>query len=166
MAPRPDRDWSRLSRGAQRRWIAAFGGPRSLGPERRRENARGAYASGVHLPATHTGHVGPREAIFAQLVTVDGAMEHVTVSGYVEIHRAAQHARDVGALATSDLTPAEFDRLAADFRRRWRRRKRRVAGFELESTPRRVLTAVVDAGPPSAPFVQYPDGVRPTRRRR
>jgi hypothetical protein len=153
--PRPDRDWSRLSAGARRRWVGAFGGPRSLGPERRAERARLAYGAGARLPVEHTGHAGPREAIFSQLVTVDGAMERVTVGGYTEIHRAAQHAHDVGALQRGRVTPA-------DFKRRWSRRGRRVAGFALESTPARVIAETARAGPPSLPFVTYP--VPPRRR--
>ena len=129
------------------------------------ERARLYYEGGGHLSVEHTGHVAPREAIFSQLVTTDGVMEHVTVGGYNEIHRAAQHAHDVGVISTPDLTSAQFERVAADFRRRWRRRKRNAAGFELESTPRRVLAAMAEAGPPSQPFVISPDKVRRRRRR-
>lgn len=53
----PDRDWSRLSAGSRRRWVAAYGGPRSENSRAEREaNARAAYESGSHLTVSQRGH--------------------------------------------------------------------------------------------------------------
>lgn len=151
---RPERNFDLLSRGARRRWIAAFGGPRSLAPGRRAERARHAYEAGEHLPVEHTGHVGPYEATYSQVVTTQGALE-VTVHSRVEASRIGDHAHDVRLLRDGHLDSKAF-------RRRWRRRVRKVGNFELESDPDRVIAAVTEAGPPPEPFYRR----QPPRRSR
>ena len=142
--PRPERDFALLSRGARRRWIGQYGGPRSLGPERRAERARLAYERGAHLAPEHTGHAGPYEATFSALPTTSGVQE-VTVRSLVEASRAGEYGADVGLLLDGELSPAQF-------RRRWRRRVRKLGDFELEATPDRVIAMVTEAGPPPEPF--------------
>ncbi len=149
-----ERDWNRLAAGTKRRWVSAFGGPRSLGAERRAERARLAYEAGEHLPTAHTGHAGPYAVVFAELVTTTGVHEHVQVTDRVEGRRAGEYESDVGRLLGGHLEPAAF-------RARWRSRVRTVAGFEVEATPERVLAMKAEVGPPPEPFY-----VGPLRRRR
>lgn len=144
-AARPDRDWSQLATGTRRRWISAYGGPRSLGAERRAERARLAYESGVHLPTAHTGHAGPYAVIFAEVVATAGVHEHVRVTDRVEGRRAGEYEADVSRLLGGHLEPSVFHD-------RWRRRVRTVAGFEVEATPNRVLAMKTEVGPPPQPF--------------
>ena len=151
---RPERNFDLLSRGARRRWIAAFGGPRSLAPVRRAERARHAYQAGEHLPVERTGHAGPYEATYSQVVTTQGALE-VTVHSRVEGSRVGAHASDVGLLLDGQLDPKAFER-------RWRRRVRKAGDVELESDPERVIAAVSEAGPPPEPFYRR----QPPRRSR
>jgi hypothetical protein len=151
---RVERDFDLLSRGARRRWIAAFGGQRGLGPVRRAERARRAYESGEHLPVERTGHAGPYESTYSQVITTEGARE-VTVHSRIEARRIGDHAHDVRLLAEGRLDPQAF-------RRRWRRRVRRVADYELEWDPDRVIAAVTDAGAPPEPFYRS----QPPRRTR
>lgn len=152
--PRPDRHWSQLAPGTKRRWVSAFGGPRSLSAERRAARARLAYEAGEHLPAAHTGHAGPYAVVFAELVTTSGVHEHVRITDRVEGRRAGEYEADVGRLLGGHLEPSAF-------RARWRRRIRRVAGFEVEATPDRVLAMKTEIGPPPEPFY-----TGPLRRRR
>jgi hypothetical protein len=151
---RVERDFDLLSRGARRRWIAAYGGPWSLAPQRRAERARRAYEVGEHLPVERTGHAGPYEASYSQVVTTKGARE-VTVHSRVEARRVGDHAHDVRLLQDGKLDPRAF-------RRRWRRRVRKVADYELDWDPDRVIAAVTEAGPPPEPFYRH----RPARRTR
>ena len=153
-ATRPDRSWSRLAAGTRRRWISAFGGPRSLAPERRAERARLAYEADEHLPTAHTGHAGPYAVVFAELVTTTGVHEHVRVTDRVEGRRAGEYEADVGRLLGGHLEPAAF-------RSRWTNRVRTVAGFEVEADPDRVIATKTEVGPPPEPFY-----VGPVRRRR
>ena len=151
---RSERDFDLLSRGARRRWVAAYGGPRSLAPQRRAERARRAYETGEHLPVERTGHAGPYEATYSQVVTTQGVRE-ATVHSRVEASRIGDHAHDVRLLLDGNLDPRAF-------RRRWRRRVRKVADYELDWDPDRVIAAVTEAGPPPEPFYRH----RPARRTR
>lgn len=153
-APRPDRDWGRLAPGTRRRWVSAFGGPRSLGAVRRAERARLAYESGEHLPVAHSGHAGAYSVVFSELVTTTGVQHHVRVTSRVEGRRAGEYEADVGRLLGGRMEPAAF-------RARWRHRVRTVAGFEVEATPSRVVAMKTEAGPPPEPFY-----TGPLRRRR
>lgn len=143
MAPR-NRDWDSLAAGTRRRWVGAFGGPRSLSPDARTRRAGAAYQSGASLPAAHTGHAAPYDAVFAGLATTSG-LRDVIASTYNDRHRAAQYARDQRLLNENLLDPAAF-------RRRWSRRVRRVGDDELESDPARVLELMRRSGPPPDPF--------------
>ncbi len=138
------RDFGRLSAGAQRRWIAAVGGPRSLGHERRLERARQAYEAGEHLPAEHTGHQAAPIVTHAATPTTRG-VRRVRATTRVEATRLGQYDRDVQRLLEGDLDPM-------DFGRRWRRRVRRVGGVELEADPNRVLALMAAAGALPQPF--------------
>lgn len=152
--PRPDRDWNRLAAGTRRRWVSAFGGPRSLGARRRAERARLAYEAGEHLPAAHTGHAGAYSVVFAELVTTTGVHEHVRITDRVEGRRAGEYEADVGRLLGGHLE-------AAAFRARWRHRVRTVAGFEVEADPDRVIAMKTEVGPSPEPFY-----IGPVRKRR
>ena len=147
--PRPDRDWSRLASGTRRRWISAFGGPRSLGAERRAERARLAFEAREHLPTAHSGHAGPYAVVFAELVTTSGVQSSVRITDRVEGRRAGEYESDVGRLLGGHLEPKAF-------RRRWRHRVRAVAGFEVDFTPERVIAMKAEVGPPPQPFYTGP----------
>ena len=151
---RPERDWNRLASGTRRRWVSAFGGPRSLGAERRSERARLAYEAGGHLPVEHTGHAGPYSAVFSELVTTTGVHQYVRVTSRVESRRAGEYESDVGRLLGGQMELAAF-------RTRWKNRVRTVAGFEVEADPKRVIAMKTEAGPPPEPFY-----TGPLRRRR
>lgn len=147
--PGRDRDWNRLAAGTKRRWISAYGGPRSLGVERRAERARLAYEADERLPTAHTGHAGPYRVVFSELVTTTGVHQHVQITNRVEGRRAGEYEADVGRLLGGHLEPGAF-------RRRWRNRVRTVAGFEVEATPDRVIAMKAEVGPPSEPFYTGP----------
>lgn len=146
---RPDRHWYQLAGGTRRRWISAYGGPRSLGAARRAERARLAYEAGEQLPTAHTGHAGPYTMVFSELVTTTGVHQHVRIKNRVEGRRAGEYEADVGRLLGGHLEPGAF-------RRRWRNRVRTVAGFEVEATPERVIAVKVEVGPPPEPFYTGP----------
>lgn len=152
--PRPQRAWDRLASGTRRRWVSAFGGPRSLSAERRAGRARLAYEAGEHLPVERTGHAGPYSAVFSELVTTAGVQQHVRITDRVEGRRAGEYEADVGRLLGGHMDPAAFQD-------RWRHRVRTVAGFEVEADPDRVLAMKTEVGPPPEPFY-----TGPMRRRR
>ncbi len=139
-----ERSFSLLSSGARRRWIAAYGGPRRLGPVRRADRARRSYEAGMRLPVEHTGHAGSYEVTYSQVVTTAGVRE-VTVFDRVDARRVGDHSRDVRRLRDGGLDPSSF-------RRRWQRRVRRAGDVELESDPYRIIASVTEAGPPPEPF--------------
>lgn len=151
--PRRDRRWAGLARGTKRRWVSAYGGPRSLGAERRAERARLAYEGGASLTPEQRGHGGPYRAVFTQLVTTEGVVENVEVNDRVETHRAAQHANDVGRLLAGEIEPRAF-------RLRWRRRVRTVGGYKLDWTAGRVTAGIAEAGPAPSPYVVSPSPVK------
>jgi hypothetical protein len=151
-----ERDWHGLAPGTKRRWIGAFGGPRSLAPDGRAERARLAYEGGERLPVEHSGHAGPYESHWSQVVTTRGVRE-VSATTRVEALRLSDHTADTGRLVSGSLEDEEFFR-------RWSRRKRSVGGYELESDPDRVIALLTEAGPPPEPF--YRRGPQPRRPRR
>lgn len=127
------RSWAALAPGTRRRWIAQAGGPRSLAPAERARRAQLYYLSGGHLSREHTGQVA-RQPMSFRVVTTEGLRE-VTVTSYRDKSRLGARAHDEGALlgrlAYGEMSDAEFAR-------RWRRRKREVGGYTLETDPARV----------------------------
>lgn len=150
MASPADRRWSQVAPGTQRRWIGAFGGPRSLSPAARRARAERAYEAGAHLPAAHTGHAPQAEAVFSAIATTDGVQPVVGVT-YLEKRRLGAYAHDTRRLLRGELS----DR---DFERKWSRRKLTVGPD---------VTLVADARQVRAMWAQHGAGVpQPFYRRR
>ena len=146
MAGPAERRFSQLAGGTQRRWIGAYGGPRSLPPAERRRRAERAYQAGAHLPAEHTGHGRQTEAIFSAVSTTNGVEAVVGVT-YLEKRRLGAYAHDTRLLLRGEMS----DR---DFQRKWSRRKLAVGpDVRLVADPRQVraMWAVHGASVP-APF--------------
>jgi hypothetical protein len=145
------RNWSMLSRGARRRWIGAFGGPRSLPPEQRERRARSAYEAGEQLPHEHTGHESASEVTWSGVATTTGVRE-LTTRTYAEGRRVGEHSRDVLSLQDALADEEDWRERSSSFSRRWNRRNRSAGGFELEGDPERILVMTAAAGPPPQPF--------------
>lgn len=90
------------------------------------------------------GH-GPAPVVTWSAVPTTVGLRKITTTSRVETRRVGQYSRDVRLLLDGDLD-------AADFRRRWSRRKRGAGGFELEPDPDKVLVLRAEAGPPPEPF--------------
>lgn len=140
-----DRSWAALAPGTRRRWIGAYGGPRSLPAAERARRAELAYQSGVHLPSEHTGHV-ERHRMRFRVATTAGIVV-IETANYRHKSRLGAFAHDSGLLL-GDLRDRNGQPLGAmseaAFRRRWGHRVRTVTDeasgriYTLEKDPRRV----------------------------
>ncbi len=138
------RDWSRLAPGTRRRWVGAFGGPRSLSPAERARRAERFYEAGAHLPKEHTGHVPAPTTTWSGISTTQG-IQSVEATTRREASRLGTYSRDTRELLAGGMTDQEF---AA----KWRRRVRTVGDAELEADPRAVRALWTVSGPPAEPF--------------
>lgn len=152
MAGPTDRRWSRLAPGTRRRWVGAFGGPRSLPAAERRRRAELAYEAGAQLPAAHTGHAPQPAAHFSAVATTEGVIA-LTGASYNERRRLGQYAHDTRQLLGAEQAGGEgYGQRARAFERRWGRRSRKVGDAELEWRADRVVAAWAVHGPASQPF--------------
>ena len=147
-----DRSWEALAPGTRRRWVGAYGGPRSLPPAERARRAELLYQAGAQLPAAHTGHAPQPAAHFSAVATTEGVIALISVS-YNERRRLGQYAHNTRELlAASRAGGEEYRQRARAFERRWKRRSRTVGDAELEWRADRVVAAWAIHGPASQPF--------------
>jgi hypothetical protein len=141
---RRTRRWEELAPGTKRRWVGAFGGPRSLSPAERARRAERFYGAGAHLPKEHTGHLPPPQTEWSAVATTEGIAQ---LQGRTrrESSRLGTYAHDTRELLTGGMTDK-------DFARKWRRRVRTVGDAELEADPRVVRALWTVSGPPPEPF--------------
>ena len=126
------RNWSRLSAGSRRRWIAALGGKGS--PVRRAKRAAQAYEAGAHLRPEQRGHESSavRQARSISGFVGPGArFVDFRAPNRGDLRRLARYDALVGQLSRGQITNAEFRRKVSSWRP--------IAGQGLTSDPDAVL---------------------------
>jgi hypothetical protein len=128
------------------------GGKTRKGSAARQAVTRARYAKRIEVAERRRrsrpqarGHAGESEtpasavrALWTDVPTTAGIRDLETQG--IESRRVGQYQRNVRELLEGRITPMAF-------RRRWRRRSRAAAGFELVSDPDQVLTMTFLAGP-------------------